>query len=147
MLHQVIQEQLAHFENICRSSGLKVTHQRMEVYRELITSQDHPAAETLYKRLEKRLPTLSLDTVYRTLATFEAHKLVQRIETKESQARYEAITTKHHHHICDECGMVTDFYWHSFDSLALPGTLEKIGTVDRADVVIHGRCTACTDNG
>lgn len=147
MQQQAIHEQLVHFENTCRSSGLKVTHQRMEVYRELITSEDHPAAETLYKRLEKRLPTLSLDTVYRTLATFEAHKLVQRIETLESQARYEAITTKHHHHICDNCGLVTDFHWHSFDALNLPDQLRTIGRADRADVVIHGRCAACMKGG
>ena len=71
MAEKKVQEQLRHFEQICKDTGLKLTHQRLVIYTELLKSLDHPSAESLYKRLEKTLPTLSLDTVYRTLATFE----------------------------------------------------------------------------
>lgn len=137
------QQQLQHFEQICKSAGLKVTHQRMEIYRELLEAQDHPSAESVYKRLVKRLPSLSLDTVYRTLATFEKLNLVHRLETVESQARYEALISRHHHFLCDRCGQVFDFVWHAFDAVSLPPTLEHIGAVDRTSVVIHGTCHTC----
>lgn len=137
------QQQLQHFEQMCKSAGLKVTHQRMEIYRELLEAHDHPSAETIYKRLEKRLPSLSLDTVYRTLATFEKLNLVHRLETVESQARYEALINRHHHFLCDRCGQVFDFVWHAFDTVDLPSTLEHIGAVDRTSVVIHGTCHIC----
>jgi len=137
------QPQLERFEQMCKSAGLKVTHQRLEIYRDLLAAHDHPSAETLYKRLEKRLPSLSLDTVYRTLATFERLKLVQRLETVESQARYEALTCRHHHFLCDICGQVLDFSWQSFDAMQLPSALTEIGTIDHTAVVVHGTCAAC----
>ena len=34
----------------CRKAGLKATHQRMEIYRELAQTEDHPDAETIFKR-------------------------------------------------------------------------------------------------
>ncbi|NVN92662.1 MAG: transcriptional repressor, partial [Desulfuromonadales bacterium] len=81
------------FVQACRESGLKVTHQRIEIYRELLESHDHPSAELLHKRLSEKLPTISLDTVYRTLATLEQHGQVSRIQTAGSLARFEAVTT------------------------------------------------------
>lgn len=115
----------------------------MEIYRELLMATDHPPAETLHKRLEKRLPTLSLDTVYRTLGTFERYNLIQRIETLESQARFEALGEQHHHFLCDDCGKITDFFWTNFDDLELPETVDGIGTIVRKNVVIHGQCESC----
>lgn len=136
---------IGQFEQICKSAGLKVTQQRLEVYRELLEATDHPSAETLYRRLEERLPTLSLDTVYRTLATFEKLHLVHRIETTAAQARYEALTSRHHHFLCDGCGKVIDVFWRDFDAIRLPTTAEGIGAIDRTSVVMHGICTACLD--
>lgn len=143
MVDKKIQEQLRHFEQICKDTGLKLTHQRLVIYTELLKSNDHPSAECLYKRLEKTLPTLSLDTVYRTLATFEKLGLVHRLETVASQARYEALGLRHHHFLCDECGQVFDFFWPTFDTVPLPESLVAIGEIDRASVVVHGICATC----
>ncbi|MDR2551186.1 MAG: transcriptional repressor [Desulfobulbus sp.] len=137
------QSQLHYFEQICKDAGLKVTHQRLEIYRELLGTHDHPSAEVLHKRLEKRLPSLSLDTVYRTLATFEKLKLVHRVETVESQARFEAQTSRHHHFLCDGCGQLVDFFWQAFDEVLLPPDLAEVGAIDRTAVVVHGTCAAC----
>ena len=131
------------FEQICKAAGLKVTQQRLEIYRQLLRAKDHPAAETLYTRLARRLPTLSLDTVYRTLATFERLGLVHRLETTGSQARYEALTSPHHHFLCDRCGKVIDFSWQDFDALAPPPPPAGAERVERTSVVMHGQCADC----
>ena len=146
MATKISQPHLQRFEQICKDAGLKVTHQRLEIYRELLAAQDHPSAEAIYKRLEKRLPSLSLDTVYRTLATFEQLHLVHRIETVESQARYEAFTARHHHFLCRTCNQVFDFTWQHFDTMQLPDDLSAIGAVDHANVVVHGICAACVQS-
>lgn len=143
MAEKNFQEQLRHFEQICKDAGLKLTHQRLVIYTELLRSHDHPSAEALYKRLEEPLPSLSLDTVYRTLATFEKLGLVHRLETVSSQARYEARGLRHHHFLCDACGQVFDFFWPSFDTVRLPESLGEIGEIDRTSVVAHGLCTGC----
>ena len=86
-----------------------MTYQRLDIFRELVAGSDHPTAETLYKRLLKNMPTLSLDTVYRTLTTFEEHDLISRVQTTESHARFEAVMEPHHNAICSICHGITDF--------------------------------------
>ena len=137
------QQVMAHFEATCRAHGLKLTHQRMEIYRMLLQSTEHPSAENLHKQLATRLPTLSLDTVYRTLATFEDLGLVKRVETMTSQARFEAVIDQHHHFFCDQCGKLIDFHWHLFDSMGLPESLQKVGRIRNKNVVVHGVCDQC----
>lgn len=90
-------EKRALLEEACKNAGLRLTHQRLEIYRELVAACDHPSAETLHQRLRKRIPTLSLDTVYRTLATLAEQGLINRVETLESQAHFEATSRRHHH--------------------------------------------------
>ncbi|MGV1098041.1 Fur family transcriptional regulator [Thiovibrio sp. JS02] len=139
----MIQKQLGRFEEACREAGLKLTHQRLEIFRELALAGDHPSAETLHKRLLKRMPTLSLDTVYRTLATFEKHQLITRVETMESQARFEADLERHHHAICRKCGIITDFSWLSLDEAQLPEAIKGWGSVDKKSITLHGICEKC----
>jgi Fur family peroxide stress response transcriptional regulator len=135
------------FEHACRKDDLKVTHQRLEIYRELARAKDHPSAEMLYKRIIKRLPTISLDTVYRTLATFEEHGLITRVQTIESHARFEAEMISHHHAVCHKCGAITDFTWAALDNLDLPEELQGWGKVLKRNASLEGLCKTCSDKG
>ena len=134
---------MASFNQACRQAGLKITHQRLEIYRELAAASDHPSAETIYHRVSKRLPTISLDTVYRTLATLEKQGMIIRLQTMESQARFEAKLTPHHHAVCRSCGVITDFAWNNFDQLPVPGELAEWGDVRRHNAVLEGICRTC----
>ena len=139
-----IDERIQHFEKACRDAGLKVTHQRLEIFRELVSATDHPSAETLHRRLGRKLPTVSLDTVYRTLHTFEEHGLISRIETTESQARFEAKMSTHHHFICKECGRIIDFDFGGLDEGRITEGVSDLGQVERMTITLHGRCRACS---
>ena len=140
---QSLQKKLADFEYACKSAGLKLTHQRLEIYRELAMASDHPAAETIYKRLKERMPTISLDTIYRTLTTFESHGLIRKVQTAESQARFEAQMMQHHHLIRDKCKKIIDFQWQTFDDSTLPDVISTWGRIQRKNVVLHGICDKC----
>ncbi|MBN1140642.1 MAG: transcriptional repressor [Deltaproteobacteria bacterium] len=139
-----LDEKLRRLERFCKSSGMKLTHQRLEVFRELALATDHPSAEILHRRLQLRLPTLSLDTVYRTLATLEEHDLVARIQTTESQARFEVQEQIHHHLICDSCKKIVDFHWPDFDRIPLPEELSSWGAITHRKAILHGRCRHCS---
>jgi Fur family peroxide stress response transcriptional regulator len=140
-----IQEKLAAFESACREAGLRLTHQRLELYRELAKANDHPTAEMLYQRLRKTMPTISLDTVYRTMGTFENHGLIGKVDTVESQARYEAIGIRHHHLICRRCKEIMDFQWQQIDEAALPYEISQWGRIDYKNVVVYGVCCSCLE--
>jgi len=141
-----LEQMMEQFITACRGAGLKVTHQRTEIYRQLLVMPDHPSAETLYKRLLPALPSISLDTVYRTLTTFEQHGLVARIQTAESQARFEAVCLPHHHLICSRCKQVMDFQWPDIDSFELPPIVAQWGRVDSKTIVMYGSCKICSED-
>lgn len=138
-----LQEQLTAFELACHQAGLKATHQRLEIYRELITTKDHPTADMLYQRLRMRLPTISLDTVYRTLSTLADHALINRVETAESLARFEVSPVRHHHIICRKCGEIMDFVWSIIDEAPLPTEILNWGNIDHKSIVVYGTCNRC----
>ena len=138
-----LQKQFSRFETACRKAGIKFTHQRREICRELAASDDHPSAETLHKRLTQKIPMLALDTVYRTLATFARHGLIHKVETAESQARFEVIYEHHHHAICNQCHEIIDFRWPSVDEVGLPEELKSWGKIDSRNVVAYGICRKC----
>jgi Fur family peroxide stress response transcriptional regulator len=139
----MIQEQLTAFESACWEAGLRLTHQRLEIYRELAMAGDHPSAELLYQRLRKKIRTISLDTVYRTLATFESHGLITKVDTVESQARFEATGMRHHHLMCRKCKEIMDFQWQLIDDASLPEEISKWGRIDNKNVVVYGVCSKC----
>ena len=138
-------QMIEQFATACRDAGLKVTHQRTEIYRQLVNLPDHPTAETLHKRLLPTLPTISLDTVYRTLTTLEECKLVARIQTTESQARFEAVCAPHHHLICSRCKRVVDFQWPVVDTLEPPVDVAQWGQIDSKTIVMYGVCNTCSN--
>ena len=137
------EERLEAFKEICRKEGLKITHQRLEIFKELLNSHDHPTVEKLYQRLMPKLPTISLDTVYRTLTTLEQHGLIVRVETGESQARFEGKMEEHHHAICKKCGEITDFFWKFPNETVLPDEILKWGKISKKSISLHGLCRHC----
>ena len=68
------------FVEHCRDAGIKATHQRQEIYVELAHTEEHPDAETVFRRVRLRIPTISFDTVYRNLRTLEEHGVIQKEE-------------------------------------------------------------------
>ena len=131
------------FREICQQAGLKVTPQRFEIFRELSTAQDHPSAERLHERLTARMPSLSLDTVYRTLATLESHGVVRQVEAYDGRAHFDGNPEIHHHLICRECSRIVDFAWPRADRLHLPPEAEGWGRIDHRPVELRGVCGEC----
>ncbi|MEW6595102.1 MAG: transcriptional repressor [Thermodesulfobacteriota bacterium] len=140
---QSLQQRLAAFETLCREKGLKLTHQRLEIYRELLTAVDHPSVDDLFQRVRKNIPTISLDTVYRTLAMLEEAGMIKRIQTAEGHARFEPDYGVHHHLVCRRCQKIEDFHWKEFDAMAMPPELKDWGEIKTRNIQIEGICSAC----
>ncbi|MCX8027657.1 MAG: transcriptional repressor [Thermodesulfovibrionales bacterium] len=136
-------DKIIQFEHIFKQRGLKLTPQRSFIYNELLKSKSHPSADAIYKKVKKRLPCISLDTVYRTLVTLQEHGIVKRIDTTESQARFDADLSNHHHFICSKCNAIFDVNWHDFDSKEIPDEVKDVGEVYQKVVTFHGLCKKC----
>ena len=131
------------FADTCRAKGLKATHQRMEIFRELAGSEEHPDAEAVYQNVRQRVPAISRDTVYRTLATLEDHGLIRKAEALIGSTRFDANTDRHHHFICTVCGTIKDFQSQTLDDLPIPNSVRSFGNIESAQVQVRGICSAC----
>jgi len=131
------------FSEVCRRYGVKATHQRTEIYRELARTNEHPDAETIYARVRKRIPAISLDTVYRTLRTFEKKGLISRVGSSGERTRFDADTEPHHHYVCTECGFIGDVYSEEWNDFEPPRGVMNMGTVNSIHVEVRGLCKAC----
>ena len=138
-----IERRMRRFTETCQANGLKLTHQRMEVFRELAGTEDHPDAETLYQNVSRRVPAISRDTVYRTLATLEEQGLIRKAEILASRGRYDANMDCHQHFVCTECGLVRDFYSEKLDDLPVPRSVKTLGRIESAHVQLRGICSTC----
>ena len=138
-----IEQRMARFEEVCRNSGAKLTHQRMEIFREVAQTGDHPDAEKVFQGVRKRMPTVSMDTVYRTLWWLKDLGLVTILGPPRERARFDANLSRHHHFVCTQCGLTRDFISDEFDSLELPDSVLSIGHAEKTQVEVKGICLKC----
>ena len=131
------------FSEFCRRYGVKATHQRSEIYREVARTDEHPDAETIYARVRKRIPAISLDTVYRTLRLLEKKGLIARVGSLGERTRFDANTDHHHHFVCAKCGFMGDFYNEGWNDFRVPNDVMAMGKVDSVHVELRGLCKAC----
>ncbi len=110
MNNEMIQERVNEFIDRSKDLGIKVTPQRIAIYRELASTDQHPSTETIYKKIKDYYPNISLTTVYRTLETFEKLGLISVVNVLYNAARYDANLSPHHHIVCTECKKVEDVY-------------------------------------
>ena len=111
------------FAQYCREHGLSVTHQRLAIFEALASSREHPSAEQLHKAVQRRIPTLSLATVYKNLEALKAIGAVVDVNPLHEQARYESALPgtgaghPHHHLVCTSCKKVRDLHDSDLDRL------------------------------
>lgn len=139
-----IKKRLEQFEAVCRTKGIKLTHQRMEIYKNLLRQTGHPTVEEVYEQVRQSLPTISLDTVYRTITSFEDLGLIHRIQVHDNKCRIDTNVHPHHHLICTSCKKVTDFDWDIVANLDIPEELKQWGDIHTKHIEIKGLCRECS---
>src|SRR5499425_1903888 len=93
---------LKNSEAALRARGLRLTGPRRVILEVLRGTESHPTAEWVHRVVRRRLPRVSLGTVYRNLRLLVAEGLVQ--ELPGPHARFDGNTSEHHHFTCVGCG-------------------------------------------
>jgi Fur family peroxide stress response transcriptional regulator len=132
------------FEARCREVGLKVTPQRMAIYKALIESKEHPSADVLYRKVRKVFPNISLDTVNRTLLTLAEVGAAFIVEGSGDVKRFDGCLETHQHFKCVKCRRIVDFHYKPFDNIPVPKSISKKFTVLRKTVYFEGICDLCS---
>ena len=84
------------------------TRQRAVILEELRQSPTHPTAAQLYDAVRRRLPKISLGTVYRNLDLLARSGMIQRLELAGAESRFDGAVRPHDHVRCLGCGRIDD---------------------------------------
>ena len=143
MKKAVLERKVDWFRRICGRAGLRVTPQRIAVYKALVGSKDHPSAEVVLRQLRPRYPHISLDTVNRTLLTLVDIGAAFIVEGTGQVRRYDADMAGHQHFKCARCGKVIDLYIREFDDIVVPAAVRRRFRIFRKTVCLEGLCESC----
>lgn len=134
---------LERFKAVAKAAGIKLTHQRLEIFKELAATEEHPDADTIFRAVQQRMPTVSVDTVYRTLWMLHDLGLLTTLGPQGDGVRFDANLDQHHHYICVRCGLVRDFESADLNGLRVPDAVKELGSIANAHVEVRGVCAKC----
>jgi len=128
----------------CRAAGLSVTHQRLAIFEAVMANCNrHPSAEVIYQTVRERYPTISFNTIYKNLETFEELGIVVKVNPLYNEARYDVDVKPHHHLICRHCKTIIDVHDKKLDALPAPEEAESGFQVENWTVQFTGLCSDC----
>ena len=126
-----------------RNHSMKITPQRLMIFKILENNTSHPSAEEVFKRVKKIYPTVSFTTIYKTLETLRDLGEVQELIIDEDRKHYDPNTDIHHHIICSNCKKILDIFEDFSQHVKMPDTLKKDYTVSGFQISFHGMCKNC----
>jgi Fur family ferric uptake transcriptional regulator len=89
---------------------IRQTSQRKVILEELCKVSSHPTAADVYEMVRKKLPRISLGTVYRNLELLNECGTIQKLDFGEPHKRFDGNVSPHYHVNCNKCGRVSDVF-------------------------------------
>lgn len=134
--HDTTEKDLA--GKLMRRAGLRLTRQRRAVLETVLHSADHPNAAVIYKRAVKRMPGISLATVYNCLEALAEKRIVNQLNFDNGASRFCPNLVEHVHLLDDANNRVLDVHLKPGvcveDVFDLPAGVR----VERLEACLHG---------
>jgi Fur family peroxide stress response transcriptional regulator len=127
-----------------KADGKRLTPQRLAVLKTLAVSKNHPSVEDIYNSLKEDFPTMSIATVYKTVALLKEEGELQELNFGTAGSRYDGNKPfPHPHLVCMNCDTIIDL-----DSLPLEQMIAAVGKETGAKILHHrldffGICPSC----
>jgi Fur family transcriptional regulator, peroxide stress response regulator len=131
------------FVEHCKAARMKVTPQRLLIFRALLQDESHPSPDKIFRRIKRSHPTISHATVYTTLDTFARHGIISRLTPLHDTVRFDPMTEPHHHLVCVNCKEVSNLHEPEFDALSIPEHIRRSNTILGHSVFVNVLCPAC----
>jgi Fur family peroxide stress response transcriptional regulator len=135
----------AEFRDLAWQRGLAATHQRHVVYEAVVASHGHRSPEQIYAAVRKRVPSISLATVYNNLRLFVEHGLLREVTPHASTLRVDGNLEPHHHLVCSRCKSVQDIEGEFVDFKRLSRQLPDGFDLTQPLVEVFGLCRRCSN--
>lgn len=127
-----------------QEKGTRLTSHRLAFLRLLAVSEGHPSAMEIYEKLRVQFPTISLATVYKTLALLKEKGEVLEIDLPTDNHYDGNNPHPHPHLICVHCKSILD----GDDVVSIQAINQQISekfgfTVQKPQLVFYGICADC----
>src|ERR1700740_3238029 len=133
------------FRELCAEHGITVTHQRQGVFEEMQNIPRDPSPEEVYERVQKRVPSISLATVYKNIHLFIQSGLFREVSLHHGSLRVEMNDRPHHHMVCTRCKGIFDVDEVQLGDLPAPRRLPNGFVAERYSVDVLGFCAKCQE--
>lgn len=121
------------------------TRQRTIVFELVASTPIHPTADWVYTHARRRLPRISMGTIYRNLQVLEREGRIRAIESSSRSTRYDADLSEHDHFLCGHCGGIFDIERRDdAEPGAARGLRGKGFNVTGHRLELHGSCPGCS---
>lgn len=125
----------------------RMTPQRMVILEEVKKDHSHPTADEIFAKVRKKMPKISLATIYRNLEMLAGCGLIRKLEPGRPQMRFDGETHDHYHLTCMHCGRLEDSVIDSADQ-ALAGLQYNLKNAHESGIISHrlefvGLCKKC----
>ena len=120
------------------------TTQRKVILEELHAVKVHPTADEVYDMARKRIPKISIATVYRNLEKMATNGDILRLDIAGKRRRYDADLSRHYHLRCRSCGGVSDISQAAISEIT--SQLEKlkgVSGIEGYSLEFRGICEGC----
>jgi Fur family transcriptional regulator, peroxide stress response regulator len=131
------------FRTLCRQHDLAATHQRRVIYETVMSLHGHPSPELIYEGVRKKIPSISLATVYKNVRTFLDSGMLREVSFHHGSLRVEPNEHEHHHLVCVRCKQITDLKSESLGPVRVKEPLPRGFQVTRITVDVLGVCAEC----
>jgi Fur family ferric uptake transcriptional regulator len=123
-----------------------MTPQRRAIIETTTGSLSHLSAEEIHQIVSKRMPDISLATVYNTLRELVAIGAAREMNLSNDARRYEFSREMHSHFVCLTCGKIQDVQT-DHNKLASLFKLNNGNYAIRYEATVYGYCANCAPTG
>jgi Fe2+ or Zn2+ uptake regulation protein len=134
-----------HFRELAWKHGLAATHQRKIIFEAVVAAPGHYSPEQIYAVVKRRVPSISLATIYNNLRMFVEKGLLREVSPHASTLLVEGNLEPHHHLVCTRCKSVHDFTGDFIDFKRLARKAPGGFDLTEPLVEVFGLCRRCSD--
>ncbi len=121
----------------------KHSKQRDAILEVLHSTKAHPTADAIYAEVRKKIPNISLGTVYRNLAKLSEDNTIIKVNAGTGVEHFDGTPTPHYHVVCTQCGAIDDIEAEPLEEVNSWAAKIFKGEIYKHSTIFFGKCEKC----
>lgn len=126
------------------ATGPRMTRQKALILEIVHGTKTHPTADWVYQEARRRIPDISLGTVYRNLNALAQQGFIREMIYAGASSRYDGNVADHYHFVCNDCHRVFDIRVPALTKIDQAAAESSGYQVEGHRLEFYGRCADCT---